>query len=74
MVALGMFAFAVPLVAERTTFDADVTFRRSPAFSGLEPGAFIAHRQPSPSTSSRFSRRCCHRPRVPRFDIRGSMG
>jgi hypothetical protein len=46
MLALGMFAFAVPIVAERASAEAeaDVTFRRSPSFSGLEPGAFVAHK------------------------------
>src|SRR5688572_29123784 len=44
MLALGMFALAVPILAERVA-DADVTFRRSPAFSGLEPGAFVPHKQ-----------------------------
>jgi hypothetical protein len=48
MLALGMFALAVPIVAERAPAEADVTFRRFPAFSGLEPGAFVAHKQTVP--------------------------
>lgn len=53
MLALGMFALAVPVLADREPLqmergDADVTFRRSPAFSGLEPGAFVAHTQVIP--------------------------
>ena len=45
-----MFALAVPLLAERAPADADadVTFRRSPSFSGLEPGAFVSHQQTIP--------------------------
>lgn len=47
MLALGMLVLAVPLVAEHTSdsaeASADVTFRRSPSFSGLEPGAFVDH-------------------------------
>jgi hypothetical protein len=48
MLALGMFALAVPIVAERAPAEADVTFRRFPSFSGLEPGAFVAHKQTVP--------------------------
>jgi hypothetical protein len=46
--ALGMFVLAAPILAERAPADADVTFRRSPSFSGLEPGAFVAHKQTIP--------------------------
>jgi hypothetical protein len=48
LLALGMFALAVPILAERAPADGDVTFRRSPSFSGLEPGAFVAHKQMIP--------------------------
>jgi hypothetical protein len=48
MLALGIFALAVPIVAERAPAEADVTFRRFPAFSGLEPGAFVTHKQTVP--------------------------
>jgi hypothetical protein len=36
------------MLAGRAAVDADVTFRRAPSFSGLEPGAFIAHTQVIP--------------------------
>jgi hypothetical protein len=52
MLALGMFALAVPIVAERAPTDADadadVTFRRFPSFSGLEPGDFVSHQHTIP--------------------------
>jgi hypothetical protein len=51
MLALGMFALAAPILAERAPEDAaaaDVTFRRSPLFSGLEPGAFVTHKRTIP--------------------------
>lgn len=48
MLALGIFALAAPIVAERAPAEADVTFRRFPAFSGLEPGAFVTHKQTVP--------------------------
>jgi hypothetical protein len=46
--ALSLFALAAPIVAERAPAEADVTVRRSPAFSGLEPGAFVTHKQTVP--------------------------
>ncbi len=50
VLSIALFALAVPILAERAPLpeeraDADVTFRRSPSFSGLEPGAFVAHKQ-----------------------------
>jgi hypothetical protein len=45
---LAAFAAATPIVAERAPAEADVTLRRSPSFSGLEPGAFVAHQQTVP--------------------------
>jgi hypothetical protein len=48
LLALGVFALARPILAERALADADITFRRFPSFSGLEPGAFIAHKQTVP--------------------------
>jgi hypothetical protein len=50
VLALGMFLLAVPILAERApaNAEADVTFRRSPSFSGLEPGAFVSHKQTIP--------------------------
>jgi hypothetical protein len=45
LLTLGMLVLAAPLLAGRAPADADVTFRRAPSFSGLEPGAFIAHKQ-----------------------------
>jgi hypothetical protein len=48
MLALGIFILAVPIVAQRAPADADVTLRRSPSFSGLEPGTFVAHKQVIP--------------------------
>lgn len=46
--ALASFALATPIVAERAPAELDVTLRRSPSFSGLEPGAFVAHQQTVP--------------------------
>ena len=50
MVALGMLALAAPIVATHAPAEAeaDVTFRRSPSFSGLEPGVFVTHKQVIP--------------------------
>ena len=52
MLAFGMLMLVAPLVAERAPADeeaaADVTFRRSPSFSGLEPAAFVEHQQTVP--------------------------
>ena len=48
ILALGMFGLAVPMLAARAPADAEVTFRRSPSFSGLEPGAFVSHKQTIP--------------------------
>jgi hypothetical protein len=50
VLALGLLALAVPILAERApaTADADVTSRRFPSFSGLEPGDFVAHTQTIP--------------------------
>ena len=48
LLALGVFALAAPMLAERASEEADVTVRRFPSFSGLEPGAFVAHRQTIP--------------------------
>jgi hypothetical protein len=43
ILALGLFAFAVPIVAERAPANADLALRRWSSFSGLEPGAFVTH-------------------------------
>lgn len=44
--ALALFALATPIIAERAApAEADVTLRRAPSFSGLEPGAFVTHKQ-----------------------------
>ena len=53
VLAVGIFALAVPLLAERrppadADAEANVTSRRSPSFSGLEPGDFVSHRQTIP--------------------------
>ncbi len=48
VLTLGMLVLAAPLLAGREAVDADVTFRRSPSFSGLEPAAFIAHKHVIP--------------------------
>ncbi len=48
VLTLSMLVLASPILAERAAVDADVTFRRVPSFSGLEPGAFIAHKQTIP--------------------------
>ena len=44
VLTLSMLVLASPILAQRAAVDADVTFRRVPSFSGLEPGAFIAHK------------------------------
>ena len=46
--ALLLFALVAPMVAERAPVDADVAIRRTPGFSGLEPGAFVTHKQTVP--------------------------
>jgi hypothetical protein len=46
--ALGLLILAAPLVAQRGPVDAPVTLRRSPNFSGLEPGVFAVHKQRVP--------------------------
>jgi hypothetical protein len=46
VVALASFALATPIVAERAPADEgelERALRRSPAFSGLEPGSVVAH-------------------------------
>jgi hypothetical protein len=50
MLALGVCALAVPILAERSPADADadVTSRRAPLFSGLEPGDVVSHKQTIP--------------------------
>ena len=51
VLALSLFALATPIVAERGPADAadlDMAMRRSPSFSGLEPGAVVAHEQTVP--------------------------
>jgi hypothetical protein len=47
LLALGIFTLttSVPIVAERETAEAIVTPRRTPSFTGLEPGAFVVHKQ-----------------------------
>src|SRR5688572_10330449 len=55
MLTLVLFTLAAPILAERAPLladrepaEADVTFRRSPSFSGLEPGAVVSHKQVIP--------------------------
>ena len=55
MLTLALFTLAAPMLAERAPLladrepaEPDVTFRRSPSFSGLEPGAVVAHKQVIP--------------------------
>jgi hypothetical protein len=52
VLALALFALATPIVAERGPADAaaeqDAAMRRSPSFSGLEPGDFVAHQHTVP--------------------------
>jgi hypothetical protein len=48
LLALSVFALSAPILAERASEEADVSVRRFPSFSGLEPGAFVAHRQTIP--------------------------
>jgi hypothetical protein len=48
ILALVLFALVVPIVAERAPDEADIALRRAPAFSGLEPGEFVTHKQTVP--------------------------
>ena len=54
VLALALLALAAPIVAERApadrpdALDLDLGSRRSPSFSGLEPGAFVTHEQTVP--------------------------
>jgi hypothetical protein len=48
IMALVLLVLAAPIVAERAPVEADVALRRAPAFSGLEPGVFVTHKQVVP--------------------------
>ena len=54
VLALALLALAAPIVAERApadradAADLDIVPRRSPSFSGLDPGAFVTHEQTVP--------------------------
>ena len=62
--AAPMLAERAPLLAEREPAEADVTFRRSPSFSGLEPGAV---RSPQAESSDG------HRPDRVRSELRSTV-